>query len=61
MEVEVLTKLAENQFTGFPQMISHGVTASGHVYIIMKKKYGPCIKDMLRRSKTQRLSIKTAI
>jgi hypothetical protein len=41
-------------------MICHGKTDDNLQYIVMNK-YGPSLKMMLRRTKSKRFSIKTAI
>jgi casein kinase 1 len=41
-------------------MITHGKSSTGIYYIIMER-YGPSLKTMLRQSKYERFSIKSAI
>jgi hypothetical protein len=59
-EVKVLKELTERKFEGFSTIISHGLIKNKVIYIVMCK-YGPSLKQMLRRSKHKRFSLKTAV
>lgn len=56
----VLSQIHQAQYKGFANMITNGKTDDNLQYIVMNK-YGPSLKMMLRRTKSKRFSIKTAI
>ena len=56
----MLLELKKKNFEGFPTIVTHGLTDTGCVFIVMQK-YGSNLKVMLRKSKFKLFSIKTAI
>jgi serine/threonine protein kinase len=58
MEVQILK--AVKCVKGIAQIVDHGVSSTGLLYIVMER-YGRSLKDMLRHSKYERFSIKTSV
>ena len=59
-EVEVALEIKKEKLEGFSQIVSHGTFPNGLMYMIMPK-YGPSLKQLLRRSRFRRFSIKTSV
>lgn len=55
-----MEEIAAENLKGFTKLVTYGTTANNIQYVIMQK-YGPSLKQMLRRTKTKRFHIKTAI
>jgi serine/threonine protein kinase len=59
-ETQILEELKETKAKGFSEIITHGAV-SNDLYFIILRRYGPSIKQMIRRSVYKRFSVKTAI
>lgn len=59
-EITVAQQILQANLDGFSRVIAHGNLPGNLMYIIMPK-YGPSLKQMLRRSRYKRFSIKSSV